>query len=111
MGIVSAPLLYEELVCLRSRVISVRTGFRRSLSLFKRSQQNVVLSSRGKCPICRSQVRFVALDPWLRDHFLCPKCRSIPRERDLMAVIDRLFPAWPSLSIHESSPAASHGVV
>jgi 2-polyprenyl-3-methyl-5-hydroxy-6-metoxy-1,4-benzoquinol methylase len=83
---------------------AIRSLFRKTICALKASYEPAVLSSCGTCPICRNQVRFVAHDPWLRDHFICPSCRSIPRERALMAVIDRLFPNWPALSIHESSP-------
>lgn len=41
---------------------------------------------------------------WLRDHYLCSACGSIPRERALMATIDRYYPDWPSMAIHEASP-------
>jgi SAM-dependent methyltransferase len=82
----------------------VSSLFRKTSSFLGALCKPVALSSRGTCPICKNHVRFVADDPWLRDHFICPNCRSIPRERALMAVIDRLFPNWPSLSIHESSP-------
>ena len=86
---------------MKSAVLSL---FSKTICALKASYKPAVLSSRGTCPICRNRVRFVAHDPWLRDHFICPICRSIPRERALMAVIDRLFPNWPALEIHESSP-------
>jgi len=63
-----------------------------------------VLESAGSCPTCAQQVRFVARDPWLRDHFLCSNCGSIPRERALMATIEERFPGWRDVVIHESSP-------
>lgn len=85
-------------------MVALRSVLRKATWALKTPNKPVVLSSRGTCPICKNHVRFVADDPWLRDHFICPSCRSIPRERALMAVIDRLFPNWPSLSIHESSP-------
>ena len=63
------------------------------------------LENRGFCPTCASEVTFVARDSWLRDHYLCSKCGSIPRERALMHVIETFFPGWSELVIHESSPA------
>lgn len=48
----------------------------------------------------------MARDSWLRDHFICPRCRSIPRERALMVVIERCFPEWRSMTVHESSPCS-----
>lgn len=63
-----------------------------------------VLRNRGHCPICERSTSFVALDPWLRDHYKCIRCNSIPRERALMAVLQERFPRWRELTIHESSP-------
>ena len=65
----------------------------------------VVLSVTGLCPICNAQVHFVSRDPWLRDHFKCQACDSVPRERALLRTLELLFPHWRDLSIHESSPA------
>src|SRR5262245_46273349 len=59
----------------------------------------------GFCPICNAQAHFRADSLWLRDHFRCVRCGSIPRERALMATLDLLYPKWASLTIHESSPA------
>ncbi|MDT8398648.1 MAG: class I SAM-dependent methyltransferase [Pseudomonadales bacterium] len=63
------------------------------------------LKSRGHCPTCERDVSFVAHDAWLRDHFLCSNCGSLPRERALMQVIETFFPDWRQAVIHESSPA------
>lgn len=65
-----------------------------------------VLDVGGYCPICEKNTRFVASDPWLRDHLLCSSCGSIPRERALMHVISSCLPNWRTLDIHESSPVA-----
>jgi SAM-dependent methyltransferase len=59
----------------------------------------------GFCPCCGSQTRFVAHDPWLRDHFRCVVCRSSPRHRALLTVLERHAPGWATLSMHESSPS------
>jgi SAM-dependent methyltransferase len=66
----------------------------------------VFLRNPGHCPTCDQEVEFIARDPWLRDHYLCSSCSSIPRERALMAVIESQFPNWRDAVIHESSPAA-----
>ena len=63
-----------------------------------------VLQSSGRCPACARETRFVAMEPLLRDHYLCTSCGSIPRERALMAVVEKYFPHWEGLVIHESSP-------
>jgi SAM-dependent methyltransferase len=59
----------------------------------------------GFCPICESETRFFAEGAWLRDELTCLKCHSIPRERALALVLQRIFPDWRELKIHESSPA------
>lgn len=64
----------------------------------------VVLKNRGYCPICDRSATFIARDPWLRDHYKCMRCHSIPRERALMAVVQQRFPNWPASTMHESSP-------
>lgn len=58
----------------------------------------------GFCPCCRMETRFLSFDPWLRDHFECTTCSSIPRNRALLKVIEKYHPNWEDLAIHESSP-------
>ncbi len=48
---------------------------------------------------------FVAQDEWLRSHFKCSKCGSVPRERAIMAAIEMIKPKWRELEIHEASPS------
>lgn len=62
------------------------------------------LKNAGYCTTCNKQVVFIARDPWLRDHYVCSHCGSIPRERALMFAIETYFPDWRGLRIHESSP-------
>lgn len=64
----------------------------------------VVLRASGHCPTCDQEVEFIARNAWLRDHFFCSHCGSIPRERALMAIIEAFFPRWRDAVIHESSP-------
>jgi hypothetical protein len=65
-----------------------------------------VLENRGFCPTCETEVTFTAKNDWLRDHYLCSNCGSIPRERALMQTIETFFPTWRELTIHESSPCS-----
>jgi SAM-dependent methyltransferase len=60
--------------------------------------------TRGWCPICESESIFSSDDMWLRDHYKCDSCGSLPRERALMHVLQRHYPNWRELDIHESSP-------
>lgn len=75
------------------------------LSRLRARSAPVILQSSGVCPTCNRPTQFIARDPWLRDHFLCRRCGSLPRERALMVVVDELYPNWRELRIHESSPA------
>jgi SAM-dependent methyltransferase len=58
---------------------------------------------KGHCPCCEQDVIFETNNSWLRDHFLCPVCSSIPRERALTLVIEKYYPNWRDFTIHESS--------
>lgn len=65
---------------------------------------NPVMENDGYCPVCASETVFLAENLWLRDHYLCTRCGSIPRERALMRVIESFFPNWREVVIHETSP-------
>ncbi len=58
----------------------------------------------GVCPVCEGERAFTSASAWFRDHLACPACRSIPRERAIALVLNRDFPGWRGLRIHESSP-------
>ncbi len=58
----------------------------------------------GNCPICERETLFIKEDAWLRDNYRCIWCRSIPRQRALIRVLNQCFPNWRALRIHESSP-------
>lgn len=64
-----------------------------------------IARSTGYCHCCRSQVVFSSTDGWLRDHYVCSECGSVPRERNLMRALDEQVPAWTEKLIHESSPS------
>jgi SAM-dependent methyltransferase len=66
-----------------------------------------VFQWEGYCPICQKATTFRAENAWLRDHLHCMSCPrgSIPRERAMKVVLDRLVPRWRECAIHESSPA------
>lgn len=57
----------------------------------------------GHCPICGPTV-FGETGSWLRDNYICLRCRSIPRQRGLMRVLDLTVPDWRRRTIVESSP-------
>jgi len=65
---------------------------------------NFYFSHKGYCPCCDKKVVFYSENPWLRDYFICSHCFSIPRERALIVILEKYFPHWRQLVIHESSP-------
>lgn len=60
--------------------------------------------TKGYCPCCEQDVFFVCLTPDLRERFKCQNCNSSARERAVMLAINKYYPNWRELSIHESSP-------
>ena len=74
------------------------------------AMRRAVLAGRfnlGECPICERPAMFVRRGEWLRDEYLCVGCRSIPRQRALVAVLQQTYPDWRNLPIHESSPGGA----
>ena len=67
-------------------------------------ESGYVFKHPGWCPICESDVTFVALHEWFRDHLTCPKCHSIPRERALIYCLAEFYPKWREADIHEMAP-------
>ncbi len=74
------------------------------LRRIKRPSSQPFLQINGFCPACDQKVTFFSKDSWLRDHFLCSNCGSIPRERALMYAIEMYYPNFRDLIVHESSP-------
>lgn len=65
----------------------------------------MLFENQGYCPICEAPAQFIAEQAWLRDYYLCVVCRSIPRQRALVHLLNQLRPDWKILHIHESSPS------
>lgn len=61
-------------------------------------------SHPGYCVCCDQAVTFECYHNWMRDNYFCTNCQCIPRERALMAAIEKHYPNWRELRIHESSP-------
>lgn len=66
--------------------------------------EEYIINNNGFCSCCDTEVTFSSKSVWFRDYYTCSKCRSIPRERALMYCIEKFYPNWRDLSIHESSP-------
>jgi SAM-dependent methyltransferase len=63
-----------------------------------------VLANKGYCPICESDTRFEASQEKLRDFYVCVRCRTIPRQRAVVEVLNLVEPQWKRKTVHESSP-------
>ncbi|HZQ52242.1 MAG TPA: class I SAM-dependent methyltransferase [Bryobacteraceae bacterium] len=63
------------------------------------------LENAGFCNICMSPTRFVAHTYWLRESYVCERCRTIPRHRAIVEVLNLVKPGWRDLKMHESSPS------
>lgn len=74
----------------------------KKLKLYYRSRK--LKYNRGYCVCCENDVYFIEQGSWLRDEYVCNKCRSIPRNRALIRTIQKFAPAYKDLHIHESSP-------
>jgi hypothetical protein len=66
---------------------------------------SLLAATRGECPICERATVFLKASEWLRDHYYCARCLSLPRFRAVIRVLGERFPDWRGLAIHESSPA------
>lgn len=77
------------------------------MGFFRRKNTDSIYSfkSEGVCPICDKSVEFISENEWLRDHFVCTNCGSVPRERALIYTINTYYPGFRELVIHESSPS------
>jgi SAM-dependent methyltransferase len=69
------------------------------------SETAILFTNEGYCHCCRSRTVFTAHNEWLRDHYVCTTCGSIPRQRHVQAVLDTQAPGWEQLTVHESSPS------
>lgn len=67
-------------------------------------RSSTTFSNTGFCYSCNRTTQFTAKKDWWRDHYLCDNCGSIPRERAVMYCIEKFYPNWRTMVIHESSP-------
>jgi SAM-dependent methyltransferase len=88
----------------KDSTIELNTDSKKDSSIANSAGNRFFKQNSGWCPICEKNVTFSAKNEWLRDHYLCSGCGSIPRERAIMHVIQQRYPNWRALKIHESSP-------
>ena len=61
----------------------------------------------GYCDICEKEVDFRIDGEYLRNHFFCTQCNSVPRQRAFIHVLKLCCPNWRTAFMHESSPGGS----
>jgi len=86
------------------------TAMRKWSSSFMRASEVTRLRLMEKtnkcyCTVCENDTMFIVKDTRLRDNYLCAECRSIPRVRHIIHVLQRQFLRFQELTIHESSPS------
>lgn len=64
----------------------------------------MIFHALGYCNVCQAKTTFSATNDWFRDFLLCDVCKSIPRERAVVKVVNDWYPNFRDLAIHESSP-------
>ncbi|MFO7673904.1 MAG: glycoside hydrolase family 99-like domain-containing protein [Lutibacter sp.] len=63
---------------------------------------------KGYCPVCQKDSVFLCNEDWLRDFYRCEKCKSLPRDRAIINVLDTYCPSWKDWKMHESSPSNNY---
>ena len=103
------PEVLAHLVLVKKLIRESRQELSRWLSDRRRPSHGLLRGTfnLGHCPICERLTVFVIKDDWLRDFYFCLRCESIPRWRALIHVLEREFPGWRELRIHESSPGGA----
>ena len=61
----------------------------------------------GYCVICERRTMFVWRERYLRAHYRCVRCWSLPRWRAVIHALNLRYPGWRDLSIFESSPGGA----
>lgn len=61
----------------------------------------------GYCPVCRSSTIFTASQSWLRDHYKCVRCSSLPRSRAVHKVLESVISDWSNVKALELAPLNS----
>lgn len=85
-------------------MLNVKNRIKNYFNAGKTNKSANFLESSGYCHACGNNADFIAEGSWLRDEYKCSNCRSIPRERALMMVLESYCPDWRNRIIHESSP-------
>ena len=67
-----------------------------------------LLSYNGFCPVCQSMTTFSTQHIWLRDFYICTKCKSLPRDRQIFKIIYKQNINFDIDSVLELSPGNNH---
>lgn len=67
-------------------------------------QGGSIYSHTGICPVCKNKTTFSSKEYWLRDHFFCLICGSLPRIRHFLYTLDTTMPHWRTCALYEIAP-------
>jgi hypothetical protein len=92
----------RNLIFLKNK-IPIRLQWRIKRLLFP-NKDGFYIRQKGFCPICEKNTVFSSNSHCLRELFYCHRCGSTSRERAMFLAIEKHYPNWRELKIHESSP-------
>ena len=103
---------YQKAIDIEPDNSIVQTKLARAMMANKKTPKTItnyqkasyILKNKGYCYTCDREVEFSSQREWLRDWYKCSNCGSIPSERALIYCIEKFYPQWKQISIHESSP-------
>ncbi|WP_312420731.1 class I SAM-dependent methyltransferase [Anaerospora hongkongensis] len=83
--------------------------FRCLRTLINKQSMNskIIKEYTGYCPCCDKHTRFVSEHEWLRDHYICEYCMSIPRFRAIINRIKRYAVDISQKSVYEAAPGGA----
>jgi SAM-dependent methyltransferase len=83
--------------------VTVKTAVAAPLEAIRKNGRFILTgkANRGRCLVCDHSTLFVETGPWLASDYQCVRCHSIPRWRGVIHVLNRTFPDWRDLTIHE----------
>ena len=66
------------------------------------TDHNIFLRKQGYCPCCKQPTVFTSSHAWLRDHYKCSNCGSIPRNRQLIKTVSEYVSDLSKIRVYEA---------
>jgi SAM-dependent methyltransferase len=67
----------------------------------------ITKAAAGYCPCCEEKTWFISEKDWLRDNYICQRCKSIPRFRAIINRIKEYIGDISKKSVYEAAPGGS----